>query len=112
MLSGRSLEFHELRKRVKDLFYTLQALPGEPKGARRRVLRSLKNLEQTLGLQNDVFVLEEWFTERGYGLKECPQFWRAAVRREKKLRRQIKKEGAVLEELATSRKYRRTFVST
>lgn len=98
---GVSHEFHELRKRVKDLYYALEALPGEPRGARRRVLASLNVLEESLGLQNDVFVLEEWFNRNGCGLKECPQFWEAAARREKKLRKTILREAAVLDELVS-----------
>ena len=112
VMTGKSLEFHELRKRVKDLFYSLQALPGEPKGSRRRALKSLKTLEESLGLQNDLFVLEEWFNERGYGLKQCPRFWQAASRRERKLRKRIKREGALLEELGRDPKYRKAFASS
>ncbi len=111
VVTGKSLEFHELRKRVKDLFYSLQALPGEGKRSRRQAIQALKSLEENLGLQNDLFVLEQWFNAQGYGLKECPRFWRAAARREGKLRKRVKRTGAVLEELASADEYRKTFLA-
>lgn len=110
VVGGVSREFHELRKRVKDLYYALEALPGDPRGSRKRALSSLNDLEESLGLQNDVFVLESWIKEAGYGLKECPRFWQNAVRYEKKLRKRVIKEGAVLEELGRKARYRKAFL--
>jgi len=111
LVKGESHEFHDLRKEVKDLFYALEALPRDAKGSRKRVLASLKVLEESLGSQNDVFVLEEWIKEEGYGLKECPRFWRAAARREKSLRKIVIREGAILEDLARDSRYRKAFLT-
>lgn len=107
LVEGRSEEFHELRKRVKDLYYAVQALPAAPKGSRQRALKSLRVLEESLGRQNDVFVLEEWFRHAGFGPEQCPQFWEAASRRDKKLRKIVIREGAALNELGKSQKFRK-----
>jgi CHAD domain-containing protein len=111
LVDGRSREFHELRKRVKDLFYALQALPGDARGPRKRTLKSLRALEESLGLQNDLFVLEEWFRQAGLGPAECPAFWKASTRRDRKLRKAVLREGAVLESLGKSPKSRKAFAA-
>jgi len=111
LVDGRSREFHELRKRVKDLLYALQALPGDARGPRRRALKSLRVLEESLGLQNDLFVLGEWFRQAGLGPAECPAFWDASTRRDRKLRKAVLRESAVLESLGKSPKSRKAFAS-
>jgi len=104
-------EFHELRKRVKDLYYSLGALPGEATGARKRVLGDFHVFEETLGSLNDLAVLMEWFEERGLDRKKCPAFWKIADPAVKEFRRIVLEEGVVLDELEEKARYGKVFLT-
>lgn len=103
-------EFHELRKRVKDLYYSLGALPGDATGARKRVLADLNVFEETLGALNDLAVLMEWFEECGMNRRKCPTFWRIADPAVKESRRIVLEEGVVLDELEEKERYGKVFL--
>lgn len=104
-------EFHELRKRVKDLYYALGALPGKATGARKRVLSDLHVFEETLGSLNDQAVLMDWFKERGLNRRKCPTFWKIADPAVKELRRLVLEEGVVLDELESNERYGKVFLT-
>ena len=103
-------EFHELRKRVKDLYYSLGALPGEATGARKRVMTDFNVFEETLGSLNDLAVLMEWFEERGLDREKCPAFWKIAEPAVKEKRRIVLEEGVVLDDFGEEERYGKVFL--
>jgi CHAD domain-containing protein len=103
-------EYHELRKRVKDLYYALGVLPGDGTKSRRRVLMEVHVFEQSLGLQNDLAVLMDWFADQRMGPDEFPEFWQIATPAAAEFRRLILEDGAVLDEFDERGRFRKVFL--
>lgn len=97
---GRSDEFHELRKRVKDLYYAVGALPAKDEKGLKSSLITLKALSDTLGEENDITVLLLWFKEMGFSRKKYGSLWKPFEKRHAVLQERVMKEGKVLEHLA------------
>lgn len=95
---GHSDAFHELRKRVKDLYYTLSALPPDVADETGPALQKLKVLSDILGEENDLAVLIEWFRDRGFTRDEHPKLWKPFEKRIRFLQEQAVKEGRMLGE--------------
>ena len=98
--NGHSEDFHELRKRVKDLYYNLTVLPVDAKEEIKDWIARLKKLSDILGEENDNAVLMDWLSAEGYKERDDSDLWVPLRECRQKLRDQSIETGIVLEEIS------------
>ncbi len=85
--------FHEWRKRVKDLWHQLRLLcPACPRRLRDRVAR-LEKLGDLLGDDHDLFLLNEFVSNKFHQAQQAKMFQELILSRQKELRSEALKLG-------------------
>ncbi len=95
--SGAPEDFHEWRKRAKDHWHHVKLLDGMRAAALRRYAGRIKKMEQRLGDEHNVTVLEQVMRDHADLFAECEE--RAAVERAAgALREKLRREAFKLAE--------------